>query len=190
MNKRMISYILISISTLLSLLYFDKELIKLSSKLNLTTLVAIAAIASGVSGVLMSLSSKRVATFEAIREYFQQGDTPEMIASRNKIYDSEKNGTPLDVKAASEICSFFHFWGMMVEKGFLPIWIFKSASGPSIVRLYYILLPYIEERRANNNKHYGEGFVYLVGKIERKYGYGVKVKVEKVEADVIATKLP
>jgi hypothetical protein len=142
-------------------------------------LVALAAIASGVSGVLMSLSSKRVATFEAIREYFQQGDTPEMIASRNKIYQSEKDGTPVDTKAASEICSFFHFWGMMVEKGFLPLWIFKSASGPSIVKLYFILEPHIEERRKNNNKLYGEGFEYLVKKIGKKYGYGVKRRRNK-----------
>ncbi|WHZ02787.1 hypothetical protein QNH48_28360 [Neobacillus sp. YX16] len=171
MNKRMLSYILVSLSILLSLLFFDKQLMDFSKKLDLTTLVGIAAIASGISGVMMSLSSKRVANFEAIREYFQQGDTPEMISSRNKIYASADNGTPLDYKAAAEVCSFFHFWGMMVQKGFLPLWIFKSASGPSVVRLFHLVLPYIEERRTANNRHYGEGFEYLVKKIKKEYKY-------------------
>ncbi|WP_435874070.1 DUF4760 domain-containing protein [Rossellomorea vietnamensis] len=67
----------------------------------------------------------------------------------------------LDTKAASEICAFFHFWGMMVNKGYLPLWIFKSASGPSVVRLFHLLKPYIEERRKTNNHYYAIDFEYL-----------------------------
>ncbi|WP_142922612.1 hypothetical protein [Neobacillus notoginsengisoli] len=51
--------------------------------------------------------------------------------NRNKIYESKHNGAPLDKTAASELCSALNFWGMMVEKGHLPIWVFKGASGPS-----------------------------------------------------------
>ncbi|TKD70750.1 hypothetical protein [Pseudalkalibacillus hwajinpoensis] len=90
----------------------------MSQEVRLSTLVGIAAIASGVSGILMSLSTKRVANFEAIREYFQQGDTPEMIKARHKIYECEKKDVDLDPESATLICSFFHFWGIMVKKGF------------------------------------------------------------------------
>ena len=169
MRKRTISYTLVSLSILLSIYYFRSDLAAIPKKVEL--MVGLAAIASGVSGILMSLSASRVANFEAIREYFQQGDTPEMTATRHKIYEAERTGEPVDPKAAAEVCSFFHFWGMMVKKKYLPLWIFKSASGPSVVRLYYLVLPYIEERRSTNNPHYGEGFKYLVKRIEREYKY-------------------
>ncbi|WP_206759420.1 DUF4760 domain-containing protein [Guptibacillus hwajinpoensis] len=171
MNKRIIAYTLITLSVLLSLLFFQEEVSSLSQEVRLSTLVGIAAIASGVSGILMSLSTKRVANFEAIREYFQQGDTPEMTKARHNIYESENKGVDLDPEAATLICSFFHFWGMMVKKGFLPLWIFKSASGPSIVRLHHLVTPYIAQRRLSNNKYYGEGFEYLAKRITKEYKY-------------------
>jgi hypothetical protein len=165
----MIGFILLSLSTILSVYFFQDNYVDLKEKVELSLLVGIAAIASGVSGVLMSLSSRKVAIFEAIREYYQQGDTPAMIESRTKIYAIEDGKTPLDTKAASEICAFFHFWGMIVKKGYLPIWVFKSASGPSVVRLFHLLKPYINERRKTNNYYYAKDFEYLVKKIEKKY---------------------
>jgi hypothetical protein len=140
-NKKGIAFILLSICTILSATFFYEEIASLKGKLELSLLVGVAAIASGVSGVLMSLSSRKGAIFEAIREYYQQGDTAEMIENRTKIYATEDGQTPLDTKAASEICAFFHFWGMMVRKGYLPLWIFQSASGPSVVRLFHLLKP-------------------------------------------------
>lgn len=68
---------------------------------------------------------------------------------------------------------------MMVQKGFLPLWIFKSASGPSVVRLYSILTPYIDKRRETNNQHYGKGFEYLVKRIKKEYKYAYPPKVKK-----------
>lgn len=170
-NKKSVGFVLLSLSILLSVFFFQSTLVDLSSKVNLSILVGIAAIASGVSGVLMSWSSKKVATFEAIREYYQQGDTPSMIENRTKVYATEDGVTPLDIHAAAELCAFFHFWGMMVRKGFLPIWIFKSASGPSIVRLYRLLESYVLERRRTNNHYYAKDFEYLVVKIENRYKF-------------------
>jgi hypothetical protein len=168
-NKKVIALILFSISTMLSFIFFYEDLMDMKSKVELSMLVGFAAIASGVSGVLMSLSSRKVATFEAIREYYQQGDTPQMIESRTKIYAIEDGATALDTKAASEVCAFSHFWGMMVNKGYLPLWIFKSASGPSVVRLFHLLKPYISERRQTNNPYYALHFEYLAKKIEKTY---------------------
>ncbi|WP_322420389.1 DUF4760 domain-containing protein [Jeotgalibacillus haloalkalitolerans] len=146
----------------------------------MSVLVGFAAIASGLSGILMSLSSRRGAVFEAIREYYQQGDTSEMIAARRKIYSIEEKETVTYLEnsrewteeqslAAAELCSFFHFWGMMVRKGYLPLWIFKSASGPSIVRLHYLLNDFIKQRRIENNTYYAQDFEYLAEQIKRKY---------------------
>lgn len=165
------AYSLLSLSTLLAIWFLieNVNVSLISSKFNLNMIVGFAAIASGISGVIMSLASKRTALFEAVREYYQTGDTAEMIENRSKIYAAENGAVELDRKAASEICSFFNFWGMMVRKKFLPIWIFKSASGPSVVRLYIILNEFISERRETGNKFYAVDFEYLVKKIKSKY---------------------
>lgn len=109
------AYILISVSTFLSIYFFHEGLLNLTGQIELAMMVGFAAIASGISGVMMSLSSKRVANFEAIREYFQQGDTPKMIENRKNVYAIESGEQELDYISASEICAFFHFWGMMVR---------------------------------------------------------------------------
>lgn len=171
MNKRIIAYAFILLSLLLSVLFYGDVLVNFSSKIELATVVGLSAIASGITGVIMSLSSKKVANFEAILECFQQGDTPEMMENRKNIYDTESKEIKLDQVAASEIYGFFHFWGMMVSKGYLPLWIFKSASGHSVVKLFYLLQPYIQERRAATNQHYAEGFEQLEKKIKKKFKY-------------------
>lgn len=182
-NYKIGAYILASISILFALWFVWDELVNLSDSSTLSLMVGISAIASGVSGVIMSLASKRTAIFEAVREYYQQGDTAEMIACRHKVYAAENGETELDKKAASEICSFFNFWGMMVRRGFLPMWVFASASGPSVVRLYEILEPYILERRDTNNQLYAMEFEVLVKRIRRKYGMRVKKKVLSEESN-------
>ncbi|WP_133118812.1 DUF4760 domain-containing protein [Chryseomicrobium excrementi] len=177
------AYILMTISILLALWLFRDDLFIVTNKVNLNLIVGMAAIASGVSGVIMSFSSKRTALFEAVREYYQTGDTPEMIDNRNKIYAAGNGEIELDIKAASEICSFFNFWGMMVRKKFLPIWVFKSASGPSIVRLYIILEDFITERRKTNNEYYALEFEYLIKRIKNKYN--IKDMKHTIEAKEI-----
>ncbi|MCG7337164.1 hypothetical protein MHZ95_18045 [Sporosarcina sp. ACRSM] len=184
MNRRIIAYAFISLSLLLSVLFYGDALKGIFSKIQLATIVGMSAIASGVTGVVMSLASKRVANFEAIREYFQQGDTQEMIQNRGKIYDLENEKGNIDQTAAAEICGFFHFWGMMVSKGYLPIWIFKSSSGYSVVKLFYLLQPYIQERRMTTNKYYAEGFEQLAKKIKKKYKYEYLLEERRGEKEI------
>ena len=69
--------------------------------------------------------------------------------------------------AAGNIVSFFRFWGIMVKKKYLPLWVFESASGYAVIRLYEGLQPMIEERRQDNEK-YGEYFEWLYYKIKRR----------------------
>lgn len=186
LNKRIMAYGFISHSILLSVIFYSGALIDLSSQVQLATIVALSAISSGVTGVIMSLSAKKVANFEAIREYFQQGDTKEMIKNRKLVYGIEKKKgrlSKVEEAAAAEICGLFHFWGMMASKGYLPFWIFKSSSGYSIFKLFYLLESYIEDKR-KINKHYAEGFEQLAKKIQKKYKYVYIPEAETVDQQV------
>lgn len=68
----------------------------------------------------------------------------------------------------------------MVYRGYLPIWVFKSASDKWIVRLYETLHPYIKKRRTVNSE-YAYYFEWLQMRIKAKYGYTHQVKLNKGE---------
>lgn len=131
--------------------------------------VNIVAILSGISGILVGAASIRISNLGAVKEYFQQGDTPEFIEARRKVYSKIDKNVKIDkndVDAAS-IVSFFHFWGLMVKKKYLPLWVFESSSGQAVVRLYEGLESMIMERR-EDNLMYGEYFEWLYKKVKKR----------------------
>ena len=139
--------------------YFKKTKIK--------DIVNIVAILSGVSGILVGIASIRISNMGAVKEYFQQGDNKENAEARKEIYYKIDNNIKIDKndRAAASVVSFFHFWGAMVKKHYLPVWVFDSASGHAVIRLYEGLQEMIEERRKDNSK-YGEYFEWLYYKIK------------------------
>ena len=147
-NKRNNSYkiciVCVMSIVILVFLYFCKKIdylkiiYKFAKETKIKDVVNIVAILSGISGVLIGVASIRISNMGAVKEYFQQGDSLENVA-------------------AGSIISFFHFWGIMVKKKYLPLWVFESASGYAVIRLYEGLQEMIEERRKDNEK-YGEYF--------------------------------
>ncbi len=71
-----------------------------------------------------------------------------------------------DEKAAI-IVNFFHHWGMLTKKRYLPMWVYRNATGNGACRLYECVKPYIEARRElNNDTTYGEYFEWLYLKLK------------------------
>lgn len=138
--------------------------------LNLQNVVNIVAIISGVSGVIMGLTSFKMANLDAVKEYFQQGDSDDFIKARKNVYKTaeEKRKIEKHNENAAKVISFFHFWGLMVKKKYLPIWVFEDASGFAVVKLYRILEPHIKERRADN-PYYAKHFEWLANEIKKRY---------------------
>jgi len=143
--------------------------------MQLTDIVAYVAIGAGIAGILTfligAIPARKLAKLQAVIQYFQQGDTKEFIEHRHRVYKAdEENINPID---ASYLCSFFHFWGLMVRRGLLPIWVFDGVSGERVVQLYHKLSKFIEDTRKDTPK-YAEHFQWLSERIVRK-GY---VRVE------------
>lgn len=133
--------------------------------------VNIIAIISGISGVVIGISGCKAAHLDAVKEFFQQGDAEEFIKARRVLYEKEEKNEKVesDSSDAARITDFYQFWGLMVRKGYLPIWVFEGASGVAMNRLYNILQGYIEEHR-KTNKFYAANFEWLVTKSKLKYG--------------------
>ena len=154
-----------------------KIIYKLAKETKIKDVVNIVAILSGISGVLIGVASIRISNMEAVKEYFQQGDSLENVAARKEIYCKINNNIKIDKNdvAAGSIISFFHFWGIMVKKKYLPLWVFESASGYAVIRLYEGLQEMIEERRKDNEK-YGEYFEWLYYKIKKRLKESAKIE--------------
>lgn len=166
MKNKVRGYAIISSTVLIAFsisvaFYNNHEYIvsKLMNEKNIQFVVNIVAIISGISGVIIGLSGWRATNLDAVKEYFQQGDTEEFIKARGELYDKQDHNKNIeyDSKEASMITNFFQFWGLMVGKRYLPIWVFEGASGMSVVRLYGILENYIVKHR-EKNKYYAQNF--------------------------------
>ncbi len=139
----------------------------LNKLLILDNVVGVVAILSGIAGILIGVAGMRQANLDAVKEYFQQGDNSDYVKARRNISSSESS-TFKDEDVA-EVCNFFHMWGLLNRKRYLPMWVFEGSSGIRVVELYIKLYGAIKKRRERDNTFYAEEFEYLAYRIYGKY---------------------
>lgn len=108
----------------------------------------------------VSKAQQRAAELSAVCQYFQQGDTPAQQEVRSRIWLD-----PIHRNDASQVASYWHFWGLMVERGLLPFWVFEGSSGVRVVQYYSRLETFIKDIQEHENKHYAEHFTRLRDRI-------------------------
>ncbi len=92
-----------------------------------------------------------------VKETVDSGDPELNATTRQEILD-----------ATSLISDFFQMWGLLQYKGFLPIWVFETASGYSVIKLYEAIDDIVTQKRLNN-PFYAEQFQNLCIRINSRY---------------------
>ncbi|MBQ7875350.1 MAG: hypothetical protein IJ306_09400 [Oscillospiraceae bacterium] len=93
-----------------------------------------------------------------------------------------------EILAAASVCmNFFQMWGLLQNKGFLPIWVFETASGYSIIKLHQAMEDILYVRR-ETNPFYGQQFSWLCARILKKYKKAIAQCI-KSEKEYIVQKL-
>ena len=133
-------------------------------------------IASGVglviSGLAIVLSlvsifrTRRQNQYQVLENYYSMDKDIKFIRARKITYGMKNLQEMKKSEEVSQIVSVFHFYGLMVKKKYLPFYIFESASGDAVIRLYEIIVPLVDERR-KKNKYYAEYFEWLYEKIKK-----------------------
>lgn len=125
---------------------------------------------TGVTGMIISFLGIRRNRYESIHEYLTQIDDKEFIETRRKVYSKDYNeNCNISDEDAARVVNFFHHWGILAKKNYIPIWIFYGASGNGVCRLYEKTQPYIEARRKkDNDEQYGEYFGWLYKKLKKR----------------------
>lgn len=106
--------------------------------------------------------------FLAVDKFLTKIEDHNFVDVKKYIYNH--NG-PFDIddEQAATIVNFFHHWGMLAKRHYLPMWVFDGATGRGMCRLYQKTKNYIDARRQyNNDSSYGEYFEWLNGVVERR----------------------
>lgn len=113
---------------------------------------------------------------EWVKENIKPEDTVLHVTNKKEIFSS-----------ASLTINFFQMWGLLQYKGFLPIWVFETASGYSVIKLYEAVDDIVKER-LSSNPFYGGQFKELCVRIGYKYRKAI-IECRNKEADYIMNKL-
>ena len=181
------------------------------------SVVGVVAIASGIGSVVMGVSSIFSTSLDNVREYYATGDSDAMCEARGVLYNyryikikygktvfdedfdewAEKLPEGAGVAhrtskkeifaAASTTNDFFQMWGLLQSKNFLPMWVFETASGYSIIKLHEALDDINTANRATN-PFYGLQFRDLCVRIAGKYKKAI-AKCRENEAEFIKNNL-
>lgn len=111
-----------------------------------------------------------------VRAFFAQGDSESFKKNRKSLYKKRKafeNDQQEWLKSlqksedASNVVSFYDFWGLMVKKHYLPKWTFQDSSLYTLRQAWENVKPYVEYRRITQPV-YASHFEWLIEKIKEK----------------------
>lgn len=177
-NKRIILTIILLIIPFIGYYLIRKLGLEFNLNLNMEYVVGLVAILSGITGIVMSITSSRQASLDAIKEYYQQGDSENYVKARGFISSKNNLKGIDDQKQVSDIVNFYELWGLLNSKKYLPIWVFGGVSGIRVVEMYIRLTNLIMSVRDGTidssgkkpiNPFYGKQFEELAYRIYRKY---------------------
>lgn len=125
---------------------------------------------TGITGSAIGIFGILHNRFLAVHQYMESLEAPDFIAARARIYNQSPNqALPMDSKDASLVVNFFHHWGLLAKKHYLPLWVFDSGSGTGVIRLYELTQGYIMNRRQiHNDSIYASNFEWLYHELQRR----------------------
>lgn len=122
-------------------------------------LVAIASLTISIYGIIHN-------RFLAVNEFLTKVEEPKFIEAKKYVYN--KVIRDITDENAAIIVNFFHHWGLLAKKHYLPMWVFNGATGLGTCRLYERTKIYIQNRREDSQDFtYGEYFEWLYIKIRK-----------------------
>lgn len=129
-----------------------------------TAIGCLAALVSVIGGFLSVRHNK----YLAVNEFLTKIEEDKLIEARKHVYNT--SDFPVTDEKASVVVNFYHHWGLMAKKHYLPLWVFNGSNGRGTIRLHKRLGTYLAARRRDHDdSSYGEYFDWLAQKIEKKY---------------------
>ena len=122
---------------------------------------------TGITGTILGILGMVHNRFLAIHQFLEAIDDESFSDARNRVYHSDPEQLKLpDNKDASLMVNFFHHWGLLTKKHYLPLWVFDYGSGAGIIRIYNLTKGHIQAIQSlHQDSKYGSGFQWLYDKL-------------------------
>lgn len=125
----------------------------------------------GVAGIISMidlLADIRNNRFLAVHEFLRGLDDADFIQARASVY-KHKGSVDVEDKDMAMVVNYFHHWGILAKKHYLPLWVFDEGSGAGVMRLYEKSEEYIELcRKKHGDNTYASGFVWLYKAVKKR----------------------
>lgn len=132
--------------------------------------LAIIGTVTGTIGSIIGIFGILNNRFLAVNQYMAALEEKDFLQARASIYKNATNqAISIDSTDASIIVNFFHHWGLLARKHYLPLWVFDSGSGSGVIRLYDLTKGYIMDRRQiHQDSTYASNFEWLYYELKRR----------------------
>lgn len=122
---------------------------------------------TGIVGAAIGIFGVFHNRFLAVHQYLEAVEAPDFIDAKAIIYNSDPRQIPLESREAAIIVNFFHHWGLLAKKHYLPLWVFDSGSGAGAIRLYELTQEYIRKRQGHHkDSSYASNFKWLYNELQ------------------------
>ena len=126
-----------------------------------------------------------MAKLQALRDYYEEGDSEEVKELVKEFYQNVDKGKFNIEKYVNigKLMGFFDKWGSLCVYGYLPIWVFEGNPGYLVISFYKYTKEYIYYRRGKDNPNtpniknqgYAINIEKLAYKINKKYKYNMEL---------------
>lgn len=139
------------------------------SKITIELCLSVIGAVTGIVGAAIGIFGVFHNRFLAVHQYLEAVETPDFIEAKAIIYNSNPKEISLDSREAAQIINFFHHWGLLAKKHYLPLWVFDSGTGAGAIRLYELTQDYIRKRQYHHkDSSYASNFTWLYFKLQRR----------------------
>ena len=133
---------------------------------------SIVGILGAIIAFILSWQTIKTNKYKAVHDFLSIMENKEMVRARRYVYNyNPGNNIKLDEEEINIVINFFQHWGLLAKEKYLPMWVFDTASGSGVVRLYDRAKPYIEEvRKYHDDKTYADKFEWLYNEVKKRKG--------------------
>lgn len=135
----------------------------------ISIIVAIIGAITGIIGMVISILGRNQEKYHIVYEFLNGMTNPEFIKAREMVYNQKNNDVSVNDENMAFVVNYFHQWGLLAKKGYLPLWVFNYGSGAGAIRLYEAAAIFIKKRRQlHEDDTYAYGFEWLYYRLKRK----------------------
>ncbi len=144
----------------------------------LAVLFSVVSITTGIASMIFSFITKKQVQVEAIKQYYEEGNSEEMLKLIAEFYYYMEKGE-FDIneyKTVGKLMGFFDKWATLFVYKTLPIWVFEGNPGYLVITFFDYTKEHILSRRKQKNINatnsgYAINIEKLANKIDKKYNY-------------------